>query len=82
MSRPTHTAAVDDLFKELTTFDGLDAFCLLPEKDQQRFVSWIVKARDDVSYWARIDAVALAMRLGPLEPSIRFEPAEVAESPQ
>ena len=73
---------MDDLFQELATFDGLDVFCLLPEADRQRFVSWIVKARDDASYWARIDAIALAMRFGPLQPDIRSERADVAETPR
>ena len=74
---PTRKAAVDDLFTHLSTFDGLDAFCLLPELDQERFVEWIVRAHNDASYWARIEAIALAMRLGPLQPTVGL--TDVAE---
>ena len=81
MIRPLKKSAVDDLFKQLATFDGLDAFCLLPEEERERFVSWIVKARDDASYWSRIDAIALAMRVGPLQPSVTFKGIDVAGSP-
>ena len=69
-----------DLFDTLVAFDGLDTFCLLPNADQQRFVSWVEKAIDLESYWARINALALAMRVGPLKPSIRVEPISPAKA--
>ena len=80
MKTPTHRVAVDDLFEELAIFDGLDAFCLLPESDQERFLGWIVSAHDDASYWARIDAIALAMRVGPLQPTIDVGRADITDA--
>ncbi len=72
-------AVADHLFEVLATFDGLDTFRLLPETDQQKFLSWIARSRDEASYWARIDVLALAMRAGPLRSEIRFEPPRVAD---
>ena len=72
--------AAEDLFETLATFDGLEAFCQLPYADQQRFVSWVGKAQDDASYWSRINALVLAMRVGPLKPEVRFEQGSAAEA--
>ena len=59
--------AFDDLFVALATFDGLDRFRGLGLGDQQKFVRWIAKARDEGVYWGRIDALAVAMRVAPLQ---------------
>lgn len=76
---PTRKEAVDDLFRQLASFNSLDAFCLLPEWDREWFVSWIAKARDDASYWARIEAIALAMRLSPLQPNVSLWRGDLAQ---
>ncbi len=60
--------AFDDLFVAMATFDGLNTFQSLPAVDQRKFIRWVTKARDEASYWARINALALAMRVAPSSP--------------
>ncbi len=71
--------AVDDLIEALTTFDALNAFWHLPDADQQKFVHWVATARDEAAYWGRIDALVLAMRVGPLRSETSSETAQVAD---
>ena len=58
--------AFDDLFVAMATYDGLDTFRSLSVADQQKFVRWITKARDEASYWGRINALAMSMRVAPI----------------
>ena len=58
----------EDLLDAMVRSDVLEIFVLLPEIDQQRFSNWIGKARDNESHWRRINALVLALRLGPLQP--------------
>lgn len=56
----------DDLLDTLAAADALETFLHLPPEDQDNFARWIGMSRDDESHWRRINALALAMRLGPL----------------
>ena len=56
----------DDLLDTLAAAGVLQTFLHLPKEDQDNFARWIGTARDDESHWRRINALALAMRLGPL----------------
>ena len=57
----------EDLLDAMARADVLEIFGRLPEADQQKFSRWIGKARDDESHWRRINALVLALRLGPLQ---------------
>lgn len=59
------TRSIDDLFRSLTEADVLANFHHLPMEQQDRFIDWIDKARDDEAHWRRIDILVLAMRMGP-----------------
>lgn len=67
MSSDSGKITADDLLDTLAAADALEAFLRLPVADQESFSRWIGKARDDESHWRRINALALAIRLGPLE---------------
>ena len=56
-----------DLHDVLVTYDVLETFNRLPREDQDRFFRWIGAARDDDSYWMRVEALVLALRVGPLQ---------------
>ena len=58
-----------DLLDVLATYDVLETFRRLAESDQERFSRWIGSARDDESYWIRVEALVLALRAGPLQSS-------------
>jgi hypothetical protein len=58
----------------------LERFHQLPEGDQDRFARWIDRARDDESYWRRINALVLALRIGPFEGSAPSEPVGYPEA--
>lgn len=58
----------DDLLDTLASVDALETFLRLPVEAQDSFAMWIGKAADDESHWRRINALAMAMRMGPLEP--------------
>lgn len=66
MSSAEGKITADDLLDTLAAADALEAFLRLPMADQENFSRWIGKARDDESHWRRINALALAIRLGPL----------------
>ena len=67
----------DELLEILATFDALETFCRLPQADQDNFSRWVGQARDNESHWRRIQALVLAMRVGPMQPHIRREPAHI-----
>ena len=64
----------------LAAADVLETFSRLSQADQDKFSDWIAKARDDESQWRRLDALVLALRIGPLEPLDRLRPAADAGS--
>ena len=51
----------------LVTYDVLETFNRLPRPDQDRFRRWIGSASNDDSYWRRVEAFVLALRVGPLQ---------------
>ena len=55
---------------------ALDSFRKLPVHEQARFARWIEAAHDDESRLRRIEALALALRLGPLGSSDETGPVE------
>jgi len=57
---------LEDLLDAMADADVLETFRSLSPIDQQRFSNWITKARDDESHWRRIEALVLALRIGPL----------------
>ena len=67
----------DELLEILATSDALETFCLLPQADQDNFSRWVGQARDNKSHWRRIQALVLAMRVGPMQSNIRREPARI-----
>ena len=64
---PSGGITPDDLLDAMARADVLEIFVRLPEADQKKFSSWIGKARDVESHWRRINALVLALRLGPLQ---------------
>lgn len=54
-----------DLLRALVVGDALEKFQRLPLKDQDRFLGWIAKARDEEAHWRRIDILVSAMRMAP-----------------
>lgn len=54
----------DDLTAAMAEADVLDIYLSLPEAERRRFSRWVRLARDDDSYWRRIEALVLAMRVG------------------
>jgi hypothetical protein len=64
MTSPEGEITADDLLDTLATVDGLETFLRLPPEAQASFAGWIGKARDDESHWRRINALALAIRMG------------------
>lgn len=56
---------MDDLHRALVAADALASFERLPLAEQERFMAWIAKARDDEAYWRRIDILVLGMRMAP-----------------
>ena len=66
----------DDLLDTLASADALETFLRLPQEDQDRFALWIGKSKDEESHWRRINALALAIRLGPLGPERDHATAE------
>lgn len=56
-----------DLLDVLATYDVLETFRRLAESDEERFFRWIALARDEDSYWIRVEALVLALRTGPLQ---------------
>lgn len=56
----------DDLLDTLASADALVTFLRLPREDQDNFARWIGKARDEESHWRRINALVIAMKIGPL----------------
>ncbi len=76
MSSIEKTPAVD-LADAMANADVLDTFLKLPGEDQDNFTRWVGRARDDASYWRRIDALVLAMRSAILNSG----PQEVQEDP-
>lgn len=65
-----------DLLVVLAEADVLETFQRLPAAARDNFTRWIDKARDDESHWQRIEALVLALRIGPLQP----EPKSRAEA--
>jgi hypothetical protein len=59
----------DDLLDTLAAAGVLDTFLHLPEEDRDNFARWIGMSRDDESHWRRINALALAMKVGPFHPA-------------
>ena len=57
----------NDLVDVLATYDVLETFRRLAEADQEKFSHWTATARDDESYWIRVEALVLALRTGPLQ---------------
>ena len=51
----------------LAEADVLGTFRSLPPLHQENFVRWIGKASADESHWRRIEALILALRMGPLQ---------------
>lgn len=66
MTAPENRITADDLLDTLAAADALDTFLRLPPEDQERFSAWIGKSRDDESHWRRINALTLALKMGPL----------------
>ncbi|HYO61104.1 MAG TPA: YdeI/OmpD-associated family protein [Actinomycetota bacterium] len=66
----------DDLLDALAAADALETFLRLPPEAQEHFALWIGKSRDDESHWRRINALALALRMGPLRPAQDLPVAE------
>ena len=60
---------VEELIDVLEAADVLETFCLLPQSDREKFSNWIHKARDNESQWRRVDALVLALKIGPLQPA-------------
>lgn len=82
MSDPGKKITGNALLETMATADVLEIFHSLPAETQVKFQSWIDKARNASSQWRRIDALVLAMRIGPLYPpssppsqDLRREPA-------
>ena len=67
MTASENTITADDLLDTLAAADALQTFLHLPPKDQENFARWIGKSRDDESHWRRINALVLALRMGPFE---------------
>ena len=57
----------EDLLDTLAAADALETFLRLPQEEQDRFAAWIGRSRDDESAWRRINALTLAIRMGPLD---------------
>lgn len=55
-----------ELMDALDEAGVIDIYFSLPQADRARFTRWIKMARDDDSYWRRIEAIVVAMRLSPL----------------
>jgi hypothetical protein len=51
----------------------LDTFHRLPQEEQERFTRWVGTARDVDSHRRRINALVLALKIGPFEPRAREE---------
>ena len=66
MTDPGTEITADDLLDALAAADALETFLRLPPEAQEHFTLWIGKSRDDESHWRRINALALALRMGPL----------------
>lgn len=60
--------SVEELLDALARADVLETFARLRPEDQQKFSRWVGKARNSASHWQRINALVLAMRIGPLQP--------------
>lgn len=58
----------EDLIEALEAADALETFCRLPDEDQEKFIRWIGMARDNDAHWRRVEALVLALRIGPLNP--------------
>ena len=69
MTAPDDKITADDLLDTLAEVGALETFLHLPREEQDNFARWIGMSRDDESHWRRINALALAMRLGPLHVS-------------
>lgn len=67
MSSPAHSGP-DDLVEAFAVANVLKKFRGLPRADQENFLRWVALARDEESRWRRINALALALRMGPLSP--------------
>ena len=67
MTAAPNEITADDLLDTLAAADALETFLRLPRADQDKFARWIGKSRDDESHWRRINALALAIRMGPLQ---------------
>lgn len=78
-AQPTITA--EDLIEAMVQADVLETFCRLPQAEQAKFSRWIGKARNDASHWQRIQALVLALRMGPLQPITVEEPVSSAGAP-
>ena len=57
----------EDLLETLAAADALQTFLRLPPEDRENFIRWIGKSRDDESHWRRINALVLAIRMGPFQ---------------
>jgi hypothetical protein len=77
MTPPDDKITADDLLDTLAAADVLETFLRLPQEEQDNFARWIGKSRDDESHWRRINALVLALRLGPLHAA---QPPSSAES--
>jgi uncharacterized protein YdeI (YjbR/CyaY-like superfamily) len=67
--KTTDRITADDLLDAMAMADVLETFLLLPPVDQEKFASWIGKARDNESHWRRINALVMAMTSGFLQPN-------------
>ena len=78
MTAPDDKITADDLLDTLGAADALETFLHLPQEEQDNFARWIGKSRDDESHWRRINALVLAMRMGPLHVAQAQSSAESA----
>ena len=69
MTTEGNEITADDLLDTLAAADALETFLRLPREEQDNFARWIGKSKDDESHWRRINALAMAIRLGPFQPA-------------
>ena len=71
----------EDLLSVLAEADVLTTFRRLPHLNQENFSRWIEKASDSESHWRRIEALVLALRMGPLQAEAVDSRASAGGSP-
>ena len=80
MTAPDDKITADDILDTLAAADALETFLHLPKEEQDNFARWTGMSRDDESHWRRINALALALRLGPLHVAQAQSSAQSARS--